>query len=605
MQIKNKYKINRKSIVNGIAAVIAVAGIATAIKMNLVGRSLWYDEAALAYSFSQRSLGSLTSTPLDVYQSAPAGWLYLLKIFTLLFGNTDFLLRVPSIIFYVGILVLTYLIAKQVFSVEFPMLPVAFTASIPIVLQYANVFKPYICDGFVTLLAIWLFFLYDRKKLHPLVLAIGWGILIWISNPVCFVQGGFLVVAGIESLWKKDGKKCKELILIGVCIVASFAGEYFYWLRPAATGGSMQGFWANYKFPILLTSKADWEQMRAMLSLLFSQFYRSKWVIFFLLIVGFFYALYKKEKMLLGIYVSFGIALVASSVGMFPINKRLWLFFYPMAVLAVFAAVGMFLKDLQRKQVKGFRICNALILLVGVFACVLNAGIRYYWNSENVYWPRYEYKAEYEYLQSVIEDENVYVFSGAYPGFLYYNDYNDVSLEDKGNALFIGYLPLGESNDCTEDMNFILSSEKCYIFMSDTWNDWESTAVLFTETHQNGYMEMVYFDHETPLWYYCQSSEDTKSRVQLQVTNRESTGDGNLVYTVELINTGETYLNPEFETLQLVSSDGTIAVDLPKMIAPGASVELQLTVPEDAAVSVHLQNEYGNVCEDNILELKE
>jgi P pilus assembly chaperone PapD len=154
-------------------------------------------------------------------------------------------------------------------------------------------------------------------------------------------------------------------------------------------------------------------------------------------------------------------------------------------------------------------------------------------------------------------------------------------------------------------MNFILSSEKCYIFMSDTWNDWESTAVLFTETHQNGYMEMVYFDHETPLWYYCQSSEDTKSRVQLQVTNRESTGDGNLVYTVELINTGETYLNPEFETLQLVSSDGTIAVDLPKMIAPGASVELQLTVPEDAAVSVHLQNEYGNMCEDNILELKE
>lgn len=590
--------------INALAFIIVIAGVVTAIKMNFVGRSLWYDEAALAYSFSLRDFWSLTREPLEVYQSAPAAWLYLVKIFTLIFGNTDFVLRLPSILFYIGILVLTFLISKDVFSSKYPMLPTAFVASLPLLLQYANIFKPYICDGFVALLCIWIYFLYERGKVNTVILGVVWAVLIWFSNPVCFVEGGFLMIAGAEILWKKNWKKIKEVVLIVIFLGVSFIGDYLYWLRPAATSGSLQGFWAEYRFPVLIKSWDDVWQIKRMGGILFSQFYRLKWVIFAILFFCLFYALYKKNKMLLGIYASFAVAVFASSISMFPVNKRLWLFFYPLAVLVVFSGTEEFLRCvMQDHSAKGIRAGQWLLPLVALACCVFNAGIRYYWNDENVYWPGYEYKAEYEYLCELIEDENVYVFSGAYPGFLYYNQYDDTHLLNRENPVYVGYLPLGKNNDCEKDMNYILGSDKCYIFMSDTWDHVESTEVLFSQTHQQGFMEMVYYGYETPLWYYCKDAKDSLSNVSYTIIDEKTDMKGTMVYAVEVKNTGRCYLNPKFETLQLVEEEGNSFYELPDMIAPGDSVVLEMTVTNGETKRYHLKNEYRMICEDVVLEL--
>ena len=130
-----------KKLIEGICLFISIAGIIVSIRMNLVGRSLWFDEAALAWSFSQRDFFNLTSAGLELVQAAPVGWLYLLKMMTILFGNTDFVLRVPSILFYVGTLVLIYYIMKKIMKVYYPMVAVAFAATLPILLQYSNVLK--------------------------------------------------------------------------------------------------------------------------------------------------------------------------------------------------------------------------------------------------------------------------------------------------------------------------------------------------------------------------------------------------------------------------------------------------------------------------------
>ena len=60
-------------VVEGICFLIILSGIVTSIRMNLVGHSLWWDEAALAWSFSQRGLLDLTSEGLEKLQSAPVG----------------------------------------------------------------------------------------------------------------------------------------------------------------------------------------------------------------------------------------------------------------------------------------------------------------------------------------------------------------------------------------------------------------------------------------------------------------------------------------------------------------------------------------------------
>ena len=590
-------------VIDAVAGLIALLGVIVAVKMNIVGRSLWYDEAALAFSFSKRDLFSLTKEPLEVFQSAPAGWLYLLKLFTLLFGNTDFMLRVPSILFYIGILFLTYLLSRESFHSEYPLLPTAFTASLPLLLQYANVFKPYICDGFVALLSVWLYYLYENKKIRAGTLGIFWAILIWISNPVCFVEGGFLLIEGVEILWKKDWKKIKELVVICMFLLVSFAGDYFYWLRPAATSESMQGFWADYRFPFLIRSWEDLWQIRRMGGILFSQFYRLKWPIAILLALCLVYSLYKRNKMLLGIYASFLVAVFASSIRMFPVNKRLWLFFYPMAVLAVFAGTEQIVKDIGKAAKENIkRVAGTGIALIALCGCILNAGIRYYAKEENVYWPGYEYKAEYQYLCEQIKDEDVYVFSGAYPGFLYYNKYNDTRLEGHPNSVYIGYLPLGRYNDCENDMSYILGSERCYIFMSDTWDNIESTEVLFSQTHAAGFMEMVYYGHETPLWYFCKDASDAKTKVSVRIVREQNSG-GEQRVTVELKNTGEAYLNPKFETLQLIEEETGRSYELPKMIEPGKTTEIEIEAGDVKTLRLHLQNEYRNMSETMELAL--
>ena len=76
---------------------IIVSGIIVSILMNCVGRTLWLDEAMLAFSFSKRSLLELTNGVFEWDQSAPVLYLYCVKILTLLFGNTEAVLRSFSV----------------------------------------------------------------------------------------------------------------------------------------------------------------------------------------------------------------------------------------------------------------------------------------------------------------------------------------------------------------------------------------------------------------------------------------------------------------------------------------------------------------------------
>ena len=194
-------------VLNILFLAIIAAGLFVSVKMELVGRSLWFDEAALAWSFTQRSLSNLTSEGLELVQAAPVGWLYLMKIFTLIFGNTDYTLRIPSIIFYAATLVLIWYILDRIFTSRYALAGAAFAASLPIILQYSNVFKPYISDCFFVLLAVIIYHRYMSGRLPAYALGISFSILLWFSNPICFVEGGLIGATGLYALYKKDLKK--------------------------------------------------------------------------------------------------------------------------------------------------------------------------------------------------------------------------------------------------------------------------------------------------------------------------------------------------------------------------------------------------------------
>ncbi len=499
--------------INIVCLAVIAGGIITSVYMNFVGRSLWFDEAALAYSLSTRDLFEIASRGLDYVQAAPIGWLYIEKFFTLIFGNTDFVLRVPSILYYVGTLVIMYLFSSDILDMDLPLLPVAFTASMPVILQYSNMFKPYMADCFFALLLLYVYYgIRDdevESGMRAVIMGLFFGGVIWFSNPACFVIGGILAACGIFSLINRDWKRFSCAVISGVIVAISFIFYYFYWLVKIDEG--MSGFWADWKFPIIIRSMDDVTQFYLMGATLMQPFYRMKWVVAAVVTAAFIFCIYWKAEKMLSIYFAFMLAVFASSIGMFPVNKRMWLFMYPLMVVIVFY-VGH--KAWDYCDLRDLDVLSKVLVVLMAFTCVLNGGIRYYIHSDNVWWPRYEVKGEYEYLCKMLKpNDRVYVFSAAAPMFLYYNNYETDIISPRDDSIkvpsevtvYVGDEPLGAAFDCKEDMDFILEGGDCYIVMSDTYNDPAASQVLWDTTAEYGTMEQIYFEHDTPLYHFIKN----------------------------------------------------------------------------------------------------
>lgn len=496
-RIKNK-TIPEKAI-NAFFLLISALGCIMSIRMDLVGRSLWYDEAALAWSFTKRDFFSLVSEPLEHVQAAPVGWLYIVKVFTLIFGNTDFTLRVPSIAAYVLTLLLIYLVLKDVVKTKYPLAGAAVAANMELMLQYSNVFKPYMSDCVITLFMVCLFFLYEEGRIKALTVTILFAVLIWFSNPACFVGGGLLASGFIYSLCEKEYNKLKQYIIIGVPMGLSFLADYLFWLKD--TDERMHAFWEPYRFP-LLPGPGNWAKLKEMTGFLTEPLSYLTIPVMILFFWGLVFTIKKKNRYVTAVYITVLLSLLASSLGFFPVNKRMWLFIYPLLIITALFSLDtiMFVSDNKRVGILSVVIMLALVLSEN--------GIIHYFDRENVYWPGYEVKDGYNYLASVIQaDEKVFVNGSQTPIFAYYNNYED-ELKDMGNEVRLGRAtPAGAFKK--KDLSYIIDSKKCYIVMGNTWDD-PSCEKLFTEAKKHGYIDMVYNEHETPLFYYCEKEADRK-----------------------------------------------------------------------------------------------
>lgn len=76
-------------------AFLLILGLLFRTRHFLTGRSLWYDEAMLAFNIQHLSFGELTRQPLLFEQGAPIG-LFFLKATVLLLGDSEYSFRLFS-----------------------------------------------------------------------------------------------------------------------------------------------------------------------------------------------------------------------------------------------------------------------------------------------------------------------------------------------------------------------------------------------------------------------------------------------------------------------------------------------------------------------------
>lgn len=504
------------NILNLIFLVITLMGAVTSIFMNFVDRSLWLDEAALAYSFSTRTFWNLWNGSLENVQSAPLGWLYFEKILAIIFGNTEFVVRIGSRLGFVLTLILLWYLLKYCFHIKYPLGACAFYANMPFILKYSNVFKPYIWDGFFVLLVICLFHLYKSGKINFICLALGWSVLIWFSNPTCFFEGGLLVSEAIFILGEKR-KKIKDIIMTGIAILSSFIVYYFFWLRETAVSDAMQDYWAGKNFPLIPVSIEDFLKMKNLILEIFRHI--GIWQNIFLLcmVIAVVTAIVRKNRILIGCYIGILVTCFGSYINMFPVQDRLWCFFYSMIVLLGFVGLDELLKmDMLKKNTKVWEGVIGIFILLMVFS---NNGIKTYLDRENVYWKGEELNNEIEWLtENITEDEMVYVYIGSINGFQYKNGYDNNSIGGYENNVIWGATPFTKGLDCKGDIEKIIKNNT-YVVASHYLKD-RDLYELLKGVYENGYFQLVSFDYETPLWFYCNNLNDSKIHVSYEIMER-------------------------------------------------------------------------------------
>jgi len=648
-------RITLANIVSLISLAVIAGGIATSIYMNCVNRSLWLDEAMLAWSFSKRPFFQLWKGPLEWLQSAPLGWLYYEKTLSVVFGNTEFVLRIGSIIGYILTLFSLYYLLKQLsVSRVLCLLACAFYANLPFILTYSNVFKPYIFDGFVILLAMLFFRLYELGRVRFWILTLTWAVLIWFSTPVCFFEGGLLLAAGLPCLIKRDMRRLKWLISLGIVIVFSFAVNYFFWLGDKSIVSGMHDFWEGQNFPLIPTSLDDLKKMLRMTKELTRYFGTQKITVLAVSAVSLPVAVKRKETTVIGCYFGILISLFASWLNMFPIEDRMWCFIYPLIIFLVFygischsvedskwgrlvfcLVIGSFFyprfhfwgllsvflvsfavfEFLPQERARDVQHIFALIL--ALFLVFSVNGIRQYWkNPDAVFWSGEELNLEIAYLEENLNnDEHVYVYHYSVPGFQYKNGYDNDSIAGYknnvtfGQNVFLSFKGTGDritkpegycwvDYDCEEEIDKVISKDKVYIVSSHIHVHVERLEKLLVAMHDNGFLQLVTYEHQTPLWFFCRNIEDSKIHVSYETKNIEGNSSKKTV-KVLLHNDGPAYINHQFEEVSLVNTSTGEKYSLPKNIAPGSSIDLTLSYEGELPPMFRLKNEYGLVCADS------
>lgn len=486
----NKTKYNLTLLVNICLVLYILLSIYISFRMILLERSLWYDEAMFSFSFTKRNLFNLTSSPFEWDQTAPIIYIYIVKIITLIFNNTEISLRIWSFISFLISLWATFYISKSILHIKYSLYPVALLSSLSIMLLYANEFKTYMFDSSIVLLIIILFYLYSRKKISRSLLNILLMLSIWASNPVCFFIASFLILEFIEALRKKDYKKIKNSILSVFLSLISFICYFFYWLKPVIDKGFMSKYWKHKQLNLLPSTYEDILSQFEIIKELFTPFHSLSFIIVFTVVCGLFINIWlTKNRYITAIYVGLIITLIASCAGMFPLQDRMCLFMYPLFVILFFFTLN---------QLFVTRVKNFIIICIYTLILFSTSSIRHYRNLANTYKYFQEFNESYNYvLANVKENDKVYFSFYATPALCYKNDYDTLSIGGYTNNISLGksrpFLPKLQE----EEAHSLINEKRVFIVQVHTNLD-----ILLETFEKYGSIEKVHEFHHTPVFLY-------------------------------------------------------------------------------------------------------
>lgn len=421
-ELKDKQYQRINIAVNIIALALILCSIGTVVYMQIVNRGLWLDEAFLAFSLCTRGWDNLTTEILDYQQTAPIGYLYLVKLSTLIFGVNEFALRFLSLISYFIVLFETYFISKKILKHTYPLILVAFVASLPFMMRYSNEFKPYMFDASLILLVFIVHYLFSNKKISIYLMLIFCATVFWFSSPVVFFLGGLFVYEFIHNLRKKNFRELKTYIIIGSITFISFVIYYFLWLVLVVDAGDLAKMWSLKRFPLIPTSFFDFYILKFIIYDIFIKFGPFRYLVlslfFAMIFLNYFYL---RSKFFYITYISILLICIASYLEKYPMHDRMCLFLFPIISIVFFHSLFCVATQLASKAFS--YIVIVILFLVIIFSNV-DSGILYYSDKNNEY--ETNYKGAITALESRINDDStIYISDEFFPGYSFEKGFKD------------------------------------------------------------------------------------------------------------------------------------------------------------------------------------
>lgn len=406
-----------------LAAITLLAGIAAHFVPYFADHDLWVDEAMLASSIINRDIYNLIAEPLDYGQSAPAGYLYIVKVITMAAGLSDFSLRIWSLVSFGMVLYLMYQILRNIYCVKHYLVFIAIFSLLGFYVRYALEFKPYMFECVFVLLVVLLFNLCRRKRLSFLSFCVFCSVAVWFSFvPVFFIAGALLVIIF-------DTIKCHRTVKgLWPCmlVAASLAVCYVVWLSATNGNAGEKAYWNLLAFPLLPVSLADCKLLFQMAKEMIVPAGGKIGIIFLPFSLYTLLCWLREDRQEAAFYlVSMGLLFVASSIGFYPIIARLMAFFG--ILVLTLAAVSLdriwnkyeiYWQDNPRRL---WGMLLAMALIVALPAASLGKN---FYRGNLLYLKGSEIQPNISYLNEHLQPEDmIYISSGAQPVFFYKMNY--------------------------------------------------------------------------------------------------------------------------------------------------------------------------------------
>ncbi len=344
---------------------LLVAGIGVRMAQYLFNQVLTHDEAAIALNIITRSFGELTQ-PLDHHQAAPVGFLWTVKLCTLVLGESAQALRLVPLAASLAALGVFFVLVRRTLHWPGALVALGFFALSYRLIFYAVEFKQYSSDILVSCLLLLLAERCWRRqwRWRGLVgLALAGAAATWFSLPAIFVLAGIGTSLFLQR-WKLGGARhAAQLLPVGAAWLAGFAAHYLFALPADVNDPYLQNFWTGAFLPFPPQGVSDLMTWRSAVLALFQHPVGAAYPVLGLLlaIAGAAWLLRDRRTLAGMLLLTLLAAAGASMLHRYPFAGRLMLFAAPVLMLLIGAGA----EALLHREHRGALVAGlvALVLL--------------------------------------------------------------------------------------------------------------------------------------------------------------------------------------------------------------------------------------------------